>query len=59
MQAVQKCSDARRTKSCNMRRTCLYAAVKRDERNAADVVPAQAGIGVFQQPVEDETKGVK
>jgi hypothetical protein len=24
----------------------------RDERNAADVVPAQAGISVFQQPAK-------
>jgi hypothetical protein len=26
----------------------------RDERNAADVVPAQAGISVFQQPVRSQ-----
>ena len=34
-----------------MRRTSRYVAMTNDERNAADAVPAQAGIGVFQQPV--------
>ena len=33
-----------------MRRTSRYVAMTRDERNAADAVPAQAGISVFQQP---------
>jgi len=33
-----------------MSRTFQYVAMTRDERNAADAVPAQAGISVFQQP---------
>jgi hypothetical protein len=37
-----------------MRRTLQYVAMTRDERNVADVVPAQAGISVFQQPVRSQ-----
>jgi len=53
--AGQKHSDARRrAKSGGMRRTTRYIAMIPiaigNERNAADVVPAQAGISVFQQP---------
>ena len=33
------------------RRTLWYVAMTRDERNAADAVPVQAGISVLQQPV--------
>jgi hypothetical protein len=35
-QAEEKCPDARPAKSRGMRRTCEYAAVTRDEQNAAD-----------------------
>ena len=35
-----------------MRRTSRYVAMTRDERNAADAVPAEAGISVFQQPAK-------
>ena len=37
-----------------MRNEAYYTvrAMTRDERNAADVVPAQAGISVFQQPAK-------
>jgi hypothetical protein len=36
MEAVEKCLDARRTKSRGMRRTYEYAAMTKDECNAAD-----------------------
>ena len=36
LEAGQKHSDARRVKSRGMRRTSRYAAMTRDERNAAD-----------------------
>jgi len=36
MEAVEKCLDARHMKSCGMRRTYEYAAITKDECNAAD-----------------------
>jgi hypothetical protein len=39
-----------------MNRTLLYVAMTRDERNAADAVPAQAGINVYQQTDREKAR---
>ncbi len=55
IQAVQKCSYARRAQPWGMRRTFRYAAVTHDKRNAADerfstAFPTQPLAGDLTQP---------